>query len=201
MIGFGSAGIPVVHAQDSARSQQADRAAERVEDLDLRYAEIAERIAEINLRKARDTNDRVSGTISDTDLQRLRENLRLARRDVERLKGSSGGGNDERLREARARASVAEGELRKARAANRRVAGTVPDLEIQRLKLEFEAAQVNVARQQAAADVPTALAEMKQQLGDLRKEVTRLRRQFSQFASDRSSARNEEVRTGAASRD
>jgi hypothetical protein len=200
-VGFGSAATTGA-AQEGASEDQTDRAAEKVQNLDLRYAEIVQEIAEIELRKARDANARVPGTIADTELQRLGENLRLARRDVQQQKESpQAGGDDKRLREARARANLAEAELRKARAANRRSAGTVADLELKRLQLEFEAAQINVARQQAAADVPSALAEMRQQITDLRKEIARLSRQLSQMAENRSSSGREEVRTGADSRD
>jgi hypothetical protein len=188
-------------AQQRSDDDQTEHATAKAHNLDLRYAQIVERIAELNLRKARETNERVPGTISDTELQRLRENVRLARRDSQQLKTSAGdGSNDERLQEARARATVAEGALRKAREANQHEPGTIPELELQRLKLEFEAARINVARQQAAADVPSALAEMRNEISQLRREVARLRRELSQVARPNRSG-SEEVRTGAAARD
>jgi hypothetical protein len=197
-VSFGSATISSLAADEGAENKQTDRAAAKVQNLDLRYAEIVEQIAGLNLRKARESNARVPGTVADTDLQRLSENLRLARREVEQLKQSpQAGSTDERLREARARANLAEAELRKARSANQRLPGTVPDLEVERLKLELEAAQINVVRQQAAADVPSALAEMRQQISDMRKEIAQLKRQLNQVAEKRPPAQRDEVRTAA----
>ena len=178
---FGSAAVAT--AQDGAKSsEREDSNAARSHDLDVRYADILQRIAEVNLRKALDTNRQVPGTFSDPDVQRLREQLRLAQQDAEKLKETKKSDNDDRLREAKARANLAETELRKARQANRQAAGSVAPLEIERLQLEHEAAQLNVARQEAAADVPSALAQMREQIQELRGEVARLRRELAQVA-------------------
>ena len=180
---FGSWTMRADSADQQPGGPKDRRAAARSRNLDLRYAEIVEEIAQINLRKAVDTNKQVAGSVSDTELQRLRENVRLAQQDTEKLRSTKQTGNDDRLREARARATLAEAELGKARQANRRVAGSVAAIEIERLQLEFEAAQVNVARQEAASDVPSALSEMREQIQELRGEIARLRRELSRIAS------------------
>jgi hypothetical protein len=197
---FGSAAASLGQdgpAQDKLSTTDKEKSgAARSHDLDVRYAEVLQQIAEVNLRKALDTNRQVPGTISDPDVQRLREQLRLAQQDTEKLKQASSTGNDDRLREAKARANLAEAELRKARQANRRTSGTVPAIEMERLQLEHQAAQLNVARQQAASDVPSALAEMREQIQELRGEVARLRRELTRVGR---TANQSEVQTGTRS--
>ena len=146
------------------------------QNLAVRSAQIALRLAELNLEAALAANRKVANTIAASEILRLREEVKLARQNLEKF--SSGRAPDTERQAAEANLRLAVDSYRKALAANRSAPGSVSDSDVERLRLMVEQNRLNVARQRAAVDDPkSALAEIHAELEQLREEVEQLRAQ------------------------
>lgn len=127
---------------DRPRSPEAAAAA----DLQVRYAMARLRLAELDLERALAANRAVPAAVAPRELERLRNHIRLVRRQVEIIR--------ERPRTAARQATIAAAEagrdnvradLEAALAANHRVPGAVSDLNVERLRARLELAEIRIA--------------------------------------------------------
>lgn len=166
------------------RQDQPGGAENRRENVEVRYARAAAKLARVALREAQETNRNAPHTFPQTELNRLNQGVQVAE---ERLKialdPSARGSHLANLLFAETAIQVAEVDYSKALRANEMVKGTVGATELERLKLTVETARLGLERLQAFGDDPASrLVEAQWEIEQLRDEVLRLRNRVEQLS-------------------
>ena len=176
-------GIPrAIDAMTSA-AQAADKAADASgggENLDTRYAQAFLKLAQADLRKAQDANQRVPGTIPESLLQPLVAAVAVAEERLSRAQHPDDAKENPYAQTAETMLAMARDNWKKALAVNQRAAGTVRAAEIDRLQALTELAQVRV-EQAHALDLKSPLACAAFDLEQLRLDVQQLYVRVSQL--------------------
>ncbi len=155
-------------AQPTASANQSG-----AEILDVRYAQAFLKLAQADLRKAQDANERVPGTVPDSLLQPLAANVIVAKQRLARAEHPDDRKVNPYVNSAEAMLQSAQDNWKKALAVNQREAGTVRQTEIDRLQALTELARVRL-EQARALDTGSPLARATFDLEQLRLEVHRL---------------------------
>lgn len=151
----------------------------KADSVQVQFAEAQVRLAEITLKKAQRMNQRVAGAVAAVDVAEYREDVEVAKAQL--AAAQTGAGENQFLtwlRSAQAADKAAQHRLRSSLAANARLPGTIDDLEIERLRLRAELAQLRLARGQSLRDRPP-VEQLQWQVNLLRDEVQRLSEQVS----------------------
>jgi len=163
-------------AKSNAATSDSHSGAATQQKLNIRYARASLRLARINLDQAIDSNRRIPRSVASTEVERLQELVKLSEdRLRQEMKAGESDQANMRIRTAAANADVATAELRKAESANRNLPGAVSDRDLERLRVTAELAQIALARERAAGDPKSSMAEIQLQLQQLRNEVDELR--------------------------
>ncbi|MBI3462846.1 MAG: hypothetical protein HY000_07265 [Planctomycetes bacterium] len=133
--------------QDAGKQQ-----APKQEGLDVRYARAHLALAEANLARVDRANRRVANAVAGVVVVGYQEDLAVAKVRLQAALGESDEPSAFWLRVAEAAAKTADRNWRSAAAANQRAAGTIHELDIERLRLRAEVAQLNLERGRALAD-------------------------------------------------
>ena len=155
------------------------------ESIRVRYARTYSELAKTNLNIALDVNKRIGGAYSKNILQRLRNHLEIAEAKLQyEITGGESKLHDIHLRELEEARKLAEQDLASAIAVNKRLAGTVRELEIRRLRLAAEVARLAVARGRDPATVSSPYAHLQWQLDRMRSELLRLQTRTDKLAAN-----------------
>jgi hypothetical protein len=151
------------------------------EPLNVRYARAYLDLCKIDLQQAHNVNKSVAGTLTSSYLQPLEQAVRMAEEHLsDTLAEASGKQIAINLRNEEVAAKLAEINYQKAASANARVAGTVNDLELERLRLTAEVAKLTLEKARIASQ--TELGYLQWQVDQLHDEVYRLRNIVAQLA-------------------
>nr|AUN37415.1 hypothetical protein [uncultured bacterium] len=143
--------------------------------LDQRHASAQLALAETSLQRVRQVNARVANVISANVVAEYVGDVETAKLRVANVENAGGGEPFAVwLRGAEASARAAEAAWKSAVRANEQKSDTVDPLEVQRLRLLMELAQLNVERGRAIADKPRE-TQLQWQLGLLHDDVERLK--------------------------
>jgi hypothetical protein len=162
----------LAEAQNEAKDKPKQNS---TEETDIRYAQAYVKLMEAELAKLNFSNRAVPGTIRPAVLDAARLAVREAQDRVKLAKKSDDIPDHEIYVDgAKAELNYAQESLRKAEAANLQVSGTVSDVEMARLKAQFELAKVRV---DVAGNLKGAspLLQAQFELEQLREQVQQLR--------------------------
>ena len=155
------------------------------ESIHVRYARAYLDLAKADLDIALDMNRRIGGAYSENTLQRLRNHAEIAEARLQyEITGGESKLHDIHLRELEEARKLAEQDLASAIAVNKRLAGTVRELEIRRLRLAAEVARLAVARGRDPATVSSPYAHLQWQLDRMRSELLRLQTRTDKLAAN-----------------
>jgi hypothetical protein len=185
LAGFAVGGWHATSASQTTRNEAAPNAAPAAgrseDDLDVRYARASLKLAQLNLDKALQANQRYRGTMPDSVLQPLRELVQIARVELQEApRGKDRDVHALRVRFAEAGVAPAEAALRSAETVNQRAPGTVSPTELDRLRLQLEVARLALARAQAGSG-GSNLDDLQRQLLELRKDLLQLQVRVEQL--------------------
>ena len=189
---------PAVGEEPDAGAESKDMAADTTDakQFNRRYAEVYLKIAELNLQKARNPNRRVSNTIPASEIDRLKEIVHLA--ETQHQAASSGDNQSVTLENDRSQIKVTEDSLQKAVAANNRAPGSVPQIELDRLRLLSQLSRLQLAKDQAAQESKSTAAKLKQRVDQLEEQVRELQTQVADLlAASRAKSADEPHRPAA----
>ncbi len=157
---------------------------EKEESANLRYVRTALELARIRLQEAKEANQRIQHTFPDTVLSRLDQNIRVAEERLNAvLDPSIRAFHAENLLLAQHAVDDAKDEHQRAIQANKKAPGSVGKTRLERLRLELEAARLNLEREQGLGEDSAArLTEVQWQMDMLRDEVRRLRSAVEQLS-------------------
>lgn len=139
---LGGIAVWAVDEQDSAKQ----------DSLDIRYARTHVQLAEANLARVDRANQRVANAVAGVVVSAYQEDLAVAKLRLQAALGEINDPFDVWLRAAEAAAKTANRQWTSSVAANRRAAGAIHELDIDRLRLRAEVAQLNLERGRALAD-------------------------------------------------
>ena len=160
----------------SAYSQtvQPDQAAPPANAL-IRYADARLRLAEVNLEEALEQNERVAGVVSDMEVEQLKANVELARRQLEITKRFNLGTTvPTQVTAAEAAAKIADLDLSTALKANEKLPGAITESRIKRLRIKAEMAKIRVELWKDPVYIPSLMEEMQWQIDRLTEQVIEL---------------------------
>lgn len=122
------------------------------DSLEIRQARIQLHLAEVNLQRVQQMNQRVARAVPADVVAEYQEDVEVARLRLQRLLDGKGEGDFAVwLRRAQAIARSAEVQWKSAVAVNRQAPGTVDTLDVERLRLRAELARMRLARGQELA--------------------------------------------------
>jgi hypothetical protein len=120
------------------------------ESLDIRYARAEVALAEANLKRLQEMNQKVAGAVSADMLVSFQQDLKTAQGELD---AAQGGKPDQAfevwLRRAAAALAYADVQWRGAVAANQRMAGTFSSIDVERRRLRLEVDKLEFERGQA----------------------------------------------------
>lgn len=144
------------------------------QSLAVRYAQAQLRLAEVNLQKVQQMNQRVARAVPGDMVAEYREDVEIAKLRVETLlDGKDGDEFRVWLRRAEATARSAEARWKSGKAVNQRAPGTLDTLDLERLRLRAEMARLRLARGKMLVN-QSREAQVQWQLDYLSDEVQRL---------------------------
>jgi len=157
-------------------------APESAQNLEMKYAETQYKLAETNLRKVELTNQRFQKTVSASVIADYTEDLAIAKAQLD---GVREGGPDVLfagwLRSVESNMKTAEATYNSARLANQRQPGTVNVLDVERSRLRFEIARLQLEQGKLLASA-TVDERLRWQVQVLNDEVASLKVQTSRIA-------------------
>ena len=122
------------------------------DSLDVRYAQAQVALAEANLKRLQDMNQKVANVISGDTLVSFQQDVKTAQATLEAAQGRNAGRQfDVWLRRASAAVAFAQVQSRAAVGANQRMAGTFSPIDVERRRLQLEVSQLELERGQAVA--------------------------------------------------
>jgi len=154
-------------------------------DLELKYAEVYLKLARLDLQKQSDLQSRVQGSISLTQMERVRGLLRVAEENyrlVREGKTSRGALNIARGREA---VHMAEELYKVAQQVNGVSATTISAIDVERARLTIDLERASLAKAEAAAKTESPLDDLAWEVDQNRDELLRLRYRFEAITARR----------------
>jgi multidrug resistance efflux pump len=175
LMGVFAAGAFWGHADSSLPPARAGYAAQAAaaDDAQLRLARAYLKLAELDLQRALDGNQRVPALYPRTLLDSLQDTVQMARNRVEQLT-AKGDRHSVYLQNAELEIRTTQERLARAQAANRQSPGAVPALELDRLTARLEMAHANLECVKSMKDAP-AEELLQWRVDQLRADVLDLR--------------------------
>lgn len=169
-------------ATKKAANQQKARAAEE-RRLAVLYAQKSLELAKLNLENAQESNRRIARSVSPADIEQLRQTVKVAEQN---LKSAQGAPSNPAVATAVANVQLAESNLRKAMTANQRVPNSITPVEMRRLQLNFELAQLTLARERSVgSDSASLIADLQWEVQQLRSQVANLEQRVDFLSAER----------------
>lgn len=159
---------PVAPADASARERQHA-------ELHVRYAEARVRLAEADLAKAHELNQRFPNAVPAAELAELEDRIRLLR-DLAKAARDKPHGNGLALQRAAARSAAARARMavESARAARAVSENAVSPIDLERLERKAEVAELRAQLWDDPVLVPSLIDEMQVQIEQLQEQVLEL---------------------------
>jgi hypothetical protein len=172
---LGALAVWAIEEPPAAPQETAKPEAATPESLDLRYAQAQVKLAEANLARVERANARINNAVAGVVVAAYREDLEVAKLRLQAAEGEGEGREpfDVWLRAAEAVSKAAERQWTSSVAANRRAAGAIHELDIERLRWRSEVAKLNLERGRSLADASTE-AKLQWQADMLLDEIERL---------------------------
>lgn len=162
--------------QTPARTEQRTDASASGEDVNVRYARAYLRLAKANLESVLAANRSVAELHSAVAVERLRADVKIAEELLRQaLPSGSGNLHQVHIQSAKSDQAIAELNLRNAIALNKRVPGTVSEVELEKIRSAAEVARLGVERARDKANSESELAHTQWQLEQLREAMLELR--------------------------
>jgi hypothetical protein len=158
--------------------------AKRSESLEVRYARAQLELAQANLKRAESKNQRVANAVSSNVVGQYRQDVEVARSQFDDAQQGSRKSFDVWLRAAEANWKAADVVWRSAADANKRMAGTVDELDVERLRLRAELYRIDLERGQALVDQPRE-AQLEWRVSVMSDEMERLKEAVFRSSSPR----------------
>jgi hypothetical protein len=150
------------------------------ESLDIRYARAQVALAEANLKRLQEMNQKVAGAVSADMLISFQQDLKTAQAELDAAQGQHAGQAFEVwLRRAAAALAYADVQWRGAVAANQRMAGTFSPIDVERRRLRLEVDLLEFERGQALAQ-GSAEQKLAWELSLMSNEMQRLKEEVRQ---------------------
>lgn len=143
--------------------------------LEVRLAETKLQLAQVELRRAIETNRRVPGTFPPGTLERLEQAVMVGNKQLALSKGKEHDLHAVHLLQLEAQVEFANRQQQAAMAANRRSPGVVDDTSLERLRLQAEVARLTLARARKPSSFESTQAHVQWQVDRLYDELQRLR--------------------------
>jgi hypothetical protein len=157
------------------------------ESLAVRTARAQLRLAELTLQKVQEMNRKVAGTLSASMTAQFVDDAEFAKAQLQNALQPSGADPFQGwVRRAELAVRSAEFKLKKVKEADRRAPGSYEALDIERLRLGVEIAQLRLERGRSLANAPPE-AKLQWQLEIIDDGVARLRSQTSMALQNRMS--------------
>lgn len=158
--------------------------ADPTRDLVVRFARARLRLAELDLERALDINARAPAAIGGRQIDRLEHRVESLRRQVEVARDQPRtAARQVTVAAAEAARDVANVDLERARAANRRMPGAVSEVNLKRLEAALDLADVRVQMCRNPDYDLSLLAEMQWSIERLTEEVVDLRHRLDATSS------------------
>jgi len=156
------------------------------ESIRVRYARAYLELTKADLNTALGVNKRIGVAYPGNTVQRLRNHVAIAEAKLQyELNGGESKLHDIHLRELEEARKLADMYLANAVAVNKRLAGTIDELEIKRLRLVAEVAKLAIERGRDPAAVSTPYAHLQWQLDQMRSELLWLQIRADKLAARR----------------
>jgi len=168
-----------VFQQNRAPAQPAG--APSASELNIRYSEIYLELAKVQLQRSLDTNKQVPGTFTNVAIEALRQVVFVAEKQLDMFKKSNGQPVNTFLVSAEANARACSVSYNRAKAVNQSNPGTIPAVEIERLRLTADLANINLEKAKTIGN-ESSQEYMQWQIDQLREEFFQLRNQLAQIS-------------------
>ena len=188
IVGAAAAFLAVDEPAERAPTTEAKKAvAEPSEDhaLELKYAEVYLKLARLDLQKQSDLQSRVQGSISLTQMERVRGLLRVAEENhrlVREGKASRAALNLARAREA---VHMAEELYKVAQQVNGAAPTTISAIDVERARLTIDLERASLAKAEAASRTESSLDDLAWEIDQNRDDLQRLRYRFEAVTARR----------------
>ena len=150
------------------------------ENLDVRYARAQVALAEANLKRLQEMNQKVAGAVSADTLVSFQQDVKTAQAELEAAQGGQAAQVFEVwLRRAAAALAYADIQWRGAVAANQRMAGTFSPIDVERRRLRLEVDKLEFERGRALAQ-GSAEQKLAWELSLMSNEMQRLKEEVRQ---------------------
>jgi hypothetical protein len=153
--------------------------------VDIAYAEAVVKLAQIDLQQAVDFNKRLSGAISNAEVDRLRGNVDSAVQYLDMLKKADGNPADKLVMTAEWSLKSAEANYQRALEVNAQAAGAIDKNQIEKLKIIVDLKRASLAKAKAVAASGSAMAVLQAQLDQLQFDTMQLRNRIESIISRR----------------
>jgi len=153
--------------------------------IDIAYAEAVVRLAQIDLQQAVDFNKRLSGSISNAEVERLRGNVDSAQQYLDMLKKADGNPADKLVLIAEWSLKNAEANYQRALEVNAQAVGAIDKNQLEKLKIIVELKRASLAKAKAVAASGSAMAVLQCQFDQIQFDVMQLRNRIESIISRR----------------
>ena len=168
-------------SQQKSNSSSQQAAAEETQDLDIRYARLTLALSQLELQRALETNKQVPGTFTRASLVALEQSVIINEEQLKALTQKGGKRIPMFLIAAEANAKATQQQLQRVLTINQQNPGTIAPIDIERLRLTAELANVNLEK--ARSINPKNEAQFLQwQVDQLREDVYQLRIRVAQLS-------------------
>ncbi|MBI2826235.1 MAG: hypothetical protein HYX69_16260 [Planctomycetia bacterium] len=149
--------------------------ASNLHDLELRYATVYLKLAELDLQKLLNLQKRVSGAISSSQIDRVDGLVRVAQDNLRLI--DEGKASRSALNLARAKEAVrtAEQVFKTAQQVSRSTTGAISEIDLDRARLTVDLERLSLAKAEAAAASDSPLDDLQWELDQMRDDMQRLR--------------------------
>ncbi len=151
-------------------------------NVEVLLAEAKLELAQFELRRAKQTNRQTQGTFRRTALDRLEQAVKISKIRLEFAKGKEHDLHAVHLLQLEGDVELAKRQLKAAKLANRRTPGAVPEMSLDRMRLQAEVTRLSLIRARESSNFESPEAHLQWQLDRLHEEIHHLRSQLELLA-------------------
>jgi hypothetical protein len=174
--------LPGIAPPALAQAPSAPPIEEAEESLDVRYARASLKLAQMDLQKALDVNQKIGRVLPPYAIGALRAVVNIAEKQLQyALHKDAETLHQIHVAIAEAKLAAAEGQLQMALAVNKQTRGLFDETEIERLRLAAKVARLGM-EQARGVDVHSHEEHLQWQVGEIQKEVLQLQSQVARLS-------------------
>ena len=165
-----------LHAADDAAVADASGESDPLNDVRTRYAMARLKLAELDLQRAVKLNRPMANAIGALEITRLTNHLRLMQRQLEIAQGKpQSSAREVGLAAAELAVETAQADLDAARAANKRTEGAIKEINVKRLEMKLDIAEIRLELYRNPDFIPSPIDEMQWHIDQLTEQLLDLR--------------------------